>query len=149
MSAPELNGYIEIKFDASKITKEEVEKKVKKAIRGNTWLEDKYDAERVKFSYDANNKMCIDIDQWNTWQFDDFVTELIEDLDKTGKKIWLDGQVDAYGDEDPWFYDVTHNKVTEHQKTEQDLFYAKDEDLIAILRKRGYVVTKKEKKGKK
>jgi hypothetical protein len=146
MSAPELHGTIEVKFNKSKIKEDEVEKKVRKAIRGNTYLEDEYDSNCVKWEYDSNNNLCISIEQWQTWEFDSFLNELIEDLDKTGKTIWLDGQVNAYGDDD-WFYDISHNKLSEHEKTEEALFYASDKTLIEMLEKRGYTVTKK--RGKK
>lgn len=73
-------------------------------------------------------------------------------LDGKRKKVWLDGKV-SYDDEtcgEEGFVDVTKGVVSEHYRSEEDLFYATDAELAKILRSRGYVVTKKKKgKGRK
>lgn len=146
MSAPEMHGTLHVEFDSKKVKLADVEAKVLKALRGNTVLaNDDAFGKQVKFEC-VDDKPCVEFEEWTSWDFEDFFNELRLDVDRTGKKIWFDGTICAYGDCDS-FYDVLHNKVKEHEMTSYDLVYASDRELIAILDKRGYRVTKK--KGKK
>ena len=65
-----------------------------------------------------------------------------------GPNVWLEGNLNYYGDYDGWI-DVTRDGVESGDKSSEDLHYADDRTLIDILKKRGYTVTKKKKKAKK
>lgn len=67
-----------------------------------------------------------------------------------GPNVWLEGNLEYYGDYDGWI-DVTRDGVESGDKSSEDLHYADDKTLIDILKKRGYKVTKvkKSKKGEK
>lgn len=67
-----------------------------------------------------------------------------------GPNVWLEGTMEYYGDYDGWI-DVTRDGVESGDKSSEDLHYASDKELIDILKKRGYTVTKtkKPKKGEK
>ena len=149
MSAPEMHGTLHVEFDSKKVKLADVEAKVVKALRGNTVLANDDDAfgKWVKFEY-VDDKPCVEFEEWTSWEFEEFFNELRLDVDRTGKKIWFDGTICAYGDYDS-FYDVLHNKVKEHEMTSYDLVYASDRELIAILEERGYKVTKAKKPNKK
>lgn len=63
--------------------------------------------------------------------------------------VWLEGNLEYYGDYDGWIH-VTRDGVETGDKSSEDLHYASDKTLIEMLKKRGYKVTKvkKTKKGK-
>ena len=63
-----------------------------------------------------------------------------------GPNVWLEGNLEYYGDYDGWI-DVTRDGVESGDKSSEDLHYVDDATLIEMLEKRGYKVTKK--KGKK
>lgn len=65
-----------------------------------------------------------------------------------GPNVWLEGNLNYYGDYDGWI-DVTRDGVESGDKSSEDLHYANDATLIEILEKRGYTVAKKKKKAKK
>ena len=69
--------------------------------------------------------------------------------DAIGPNVWLEGNLEYYGDYDGWI-DVTRDGVESGDKSSEDLHYADDATLIKMLEERGYKVTKaKAKKGKK
>ena len=66
-----------------------------------------------------------------------------------GPNVWLEGNLEYYGDYDGWI-DVTRDGVETGDKSSEDLHYADDATLIKMLEERGYKVTKaKSEKGKK
>lgn len=65
-----------------------------------------------------------------------------------GPNVWLEGNLEYYGDYDGWI-DVTRDGVESGDKSSEDLHYADDATLIEMLEKRGYTVTKAKKSSKK
>ena len=87
-------------------------------------------------------------------ELDDYPGSFLEDSLRNvqkaiGPNVWLEGNLEYYGDYDGWI-DVTRDGVESGDKSSEDLHYAHDKTLVEILEKRGYKVTKtkKTKKGK-
>lgn len=61
--------------------------------------------------------------------------------------VWLEGNLEYYGDYDGWI-DVARDGIESGDKSSEDLHYASDKELIDILKRRGYTVTKTKKSKK-
>ena len=93
------------------------------------------------------NERAIELDGYPGSSFEDSLRNVLNALPRD---VWLEGNLEYYGDYDGWI-EVTRDGVESGDKSSEDLHYATDKALIGILRKRGYTVTKKKKskKGKK
>lgn len=98
------------------------------------------------------DEYCVTFDRKEcTIELEDYPGSSLEDYLRNvqrsiGPNVWLEGNLEYYGDYDGWI-DVTRDGVESGDKSSEDLHYADDRTLIDILKKRGYRVTKK--KGKK
>ena len=94
-----------------------------------------------------NGALRIDFNEYGDSNFGDTLSNVMKLLPKN---VWLEGSLTYWGDYDGWI-DVTRDGVESGDKSSEDLHYATDKELIGILKKRGYMVTKtkKAKKGDK
>ena len=138
------NGTIQVEFDESFIKRDFVVPVVKAFVseKFGVDLEDS----RTGVCFDPDGlKICFD--DYHRNDIEDDLNELQKKLDPTRKKIWLESEygIDVWSGGKESFVAVDHGVASYHDGSEYDLHYATDARLIAILRKRGYVVTKKEK----
>ena len=89
------------------------------------------------------NELAIELEDYPESYLEDSLRNVQNTI---GPSVWLEGNLEYYGDYDGWI-DVTRDGVESGDKSSEDLHYADDSTLIKILEKRGYKVTKK--KGKK
>ncbi len=135
------NGTVQVKFD-----KNYVKADIVRVVAAN-FFQDVFDtgpdAQDAVFDKDSMT-ICFNDFRWH--DIEDELNELQKRLDPTRKKIWLESKngIDVWDGEEG-FVAVDHGVALYHDGSEYDLYYATDKQLIAILRKRGYVVTKKEK----
>ena len=85
----------------------------------------------------------VEFDSYQAKYLEDELATVCNRLKRISKgAVWLEGSVDTYGDYDG-FVDVTRDRATLYDLEDRSLVHATDETLIDMLRKRGYVVTKK------
>lgn len=110
-------------------------------------VEDLFGSEFIQdlgMHFDAQ-KMEIEFEEHLNSFLDDDLRKIQDGLKP---HVWLEGNIAYYGDYDGWI-DVKRTGVESGDKSSEDLHYATDETLIAMLENRGYVVTKAAKEVKK
>lgn len=137
------NGTIQVKFDETFIRRDFVVPVVE-AFVSEEFDVDLEDDGHEGVYFDPDN-LEIDFNDYHRNDIDGDINSLQERLDPTCKKIWLEskGGINVYYGGDKLFVSVEKGKASVHDESERDLYYASDNDLIDILKKRGYVVTKK------
>lgn len=84
----------------------------------------------------------IEITEFYAWDFEEYIKELFEAF---GEGYIFNGGINYYDDsyDGDGRYDIVDNVIEDIPKTEWALHDASDEELIEILEKRGYTITKK------